>query len=89
MVKADSEGERAGGVLGRSGTGGSRGGLDGGVVCVCFAVLGVPLGSASLTGGGEGVRGLETFSRGSIITFTTLNNVHVCGCVHESVSALE
>lgn len=65
------------------------GGLDGGAVCVCFAMLGVPLGSASLTGGGEGVRDLETFSRGSIITFTTLNNVHVCGCVHESFSALE
>lgn len=31
-----------------------QGRLDGGEVCVCFAMLGVPLGSASLTGRGVG-----------------------------------
>lgn len=55
LKQTQTERAGGGGVLGRSGTGGSRGRLDGGVVCVCFAVLGVPLGSASLTGGGEGL----------------------------------
>lgn len=42
--------------------------LDAGVVCVCFAMLGVPLGSGSLMGRWRGVGGSGTCSGGSIIT---------------------
>ncbi len=53
--------------------------LDGGVVCVCFAVLGVPLGSASLAGGGGG--GLRDLLWRLHHYITTLNGVHVCVCM--------
>lgn len=56
-------------------------------MCVCFAMLGVPLGSASLSGGrGGGFRDLLQRLHHCI---TTMNDVHVCGCVHKSFSALE
>lgn len=83
MVKAGRErgeegegGERLGG----------RGRLDGGVVCVCFAMLGVPLGSAGLAGG----KWIRVLLWGLHHYITTLNGIHVrvCVCVQRGLSFL-
>lgn len=57
---------------------------DGGVVCVCFAVLGVPLGSTAWRVEGTGRGGSESFSGGSIITLPpqmVLMCVYICVCL--------
>lgn len=84
MVKAGSERGREGGErLGGRGDEAAEGRrLDGGLVCVCFAMLGVPLGSASLTGG-KWIRDLLSRLHHYI---TILNGVHVCACMYVCVN---
>lgn len=84
MVKANGEREKERGVRGERL--GGRGTLDGGVVCVCFAMLGVPLGSAGLTGG-KWIRDLFWRLHHYI---TTLNEVcvRVCACSEGVVLSL-
>lgn len=61
--------------------------LDGGVVCVCFAVLGVPLGSTAWRVEGTGGWALTELLWRLHQYITSPNGAHVClyVCVHVCV----
>ena len=54
-------------------------------MCVCFAMLGVPRGSASLTGGGE----LKDLLWRLHHYITSPDGVHVCACMCVCVCVCE